>query len=102
PVLEDAGFWDGIRATPANGTLLTDASAVVLPAWLEDQPRRLLQAMTWGIPVVATDGCGLDGLSQVRTVKTGDAQALKDALVAILAKANLANEAASAHSDPYS
>jgi len=80
PVLEGAGFWDGVRATAANGTLLTDAAAVVLPAWLEDQPRRLLQAAGAGVHVICTGACGLDGVAGVKTVATGDVQALSEAV----------------------
>jgi len=76
PVLEGDGFWDGVRATTANGALLQDAAAVVLPAWLEDQPRRLLQAVAAGIPIVASDACGLDGVQGVHVIRTGDVNAL--------------------------
>jgi hypothetical protein len=80
PVLEGGGFWDGVRATPANGALLQDAAVVVLPAWLEDQPRRLLQAVARRIPIVVTDACGLDEVPGARTVPTGDARALRKAI----------------------
>ncbi len=80
PVLEGGSFWDEVRATTANGALLLEAAIVVLPAWLEDQPRRLLQAVAAGIPIVATDACGLDGLPGVRAVPAGDVQALRDAV----------------------
>jgi Glycosyl transferases group 1 len=80
PVLEGGGFWDGVRVAPANGTLLEDAAVVVLPAWLEDQPRRLLQAVAAGTPVIATDACGLDGMSGATTVSAGNAQALHEAV----------------------
>lgn len=78
PVLEGDGFWHGVRATPANGTLLTHAGAIVLPAWLEDQPRRLLQAVASGIPTIATHACGLDDVSGVATVE--DVPSLRNAV----------------------
>jgi hypothetical protein len=80
PLLEGGAFWDGVCASPANGALLKDAAVVVLPAWLEDQPRRLLQAVAAGVPVIASDACGLDGLSGVRTIPIGDAPALRQAV----------------------
>ena len=80
PVLEGDRFWDGVQATPANGALLRDAAVVVLPAWLEDQPRRLLQAAAAGVPVIASDACGLDGVSGVTTVAAGDVRAVCEAL----------------------
>jgi hypothetical protein len=78
PVLEGGEFWDGVRAAPANGALLRDAAAVVLPAWLEDQPRRLLQAVAAGVPVICTDACGLDDIAGTRAVPTGNVQALRE------------------------
>jgi hypothetical protein len=80
PVLESGGFWDGIHVTAANGTLLAEAAIVVLPAWLEDQPRRLLQALGMGIPVIASDACGLEGLPGAKTFPAGNAQALRDVI----------------------
>ena len=79
-LLEGGAFWDGVCASPANGALLKDAAVVALPAWLEDQPRRLLQAVAAGVPVIASDACGLDGLSGVRTIPIGDAPALREAV----------------------
>jgi len=84
PVLEGNGFWDGVRTTPANGTLLADAAVVVLPAWLEDQPRRLLRAVATGVSVIAADACGLDGISGARTVSAGDVQALRKAVAQVM------------------
>ena len=81
PVLEGDGFWHGVRAGPANGTLLVHAGIVVLPAWLEDQPRRLLQAVASGIPTIATHACGLDDVSGVTTVSIRDVPALCKAIV---------------------
>jgi hypothetical protein len=80
PVLEGDGFWHGVRAGPANGTLLVHAGVVVLPAWLEDQPRRVLQAVASGIPTIATHACGLDDVSGVTTVSIRDVPALCKAI----------------------
>ena len=38
---------------------LESAEAVVLPAWVEHQPRLVLRALAMGIPVYATEECGL-------------------------------------------
>ena len=44
-----------------QGTMadLATAYAVVLPAWIEHQPRLALKALSMGIPVFATADCGL-------------------------------------------
>ncbi|MGJ8697067.1 MAG: VanW family protein [Verrucomicrobiaceae bacterium] len=44
------------QATPAD---LSTCDAVVLPAYVENQPRLLLQALAQGIPVIASTACGI-------------------------------------------
>jgi glycosyltransferase involved in cell wall biosynthesis len=85
-VIEDARFWAGLDAAPAAGHWLSGARAVVLPAWVEHQPRRLLQALAAGVPVIATTACGLEGLSGVISVPKGDTAALERALERVLAR----------------
>jgi hypothetical protein len=86
PVLEAPAFWSGIRTEPAGVASLDGARAVVLPAWIEHQPRRLLQAVAAGVPVIASDACGLGGLAGVTTVPAGDVDALRTALGAVLSR----------------
>jgi hypothetical protein len=75
-LLEGGAFWDGVCASPANGALPKDAAVVVLPAgWRISAP--LLQAVAADVPVIASDACGLGGLSGVRTIPIGDAPALR-------------------------
>ena len=56
--LEGAGFWDGVDVERASGDWLAGCCAVVQPAVLEDQPRKLLRAIAEGVPVIATPSCG--------------------------------------------
>ena len=79
-VIEDAQFWGDVEAGPSAGNWLADAQAVVLPAWVEHQPRRLLEAVAAGVPVIASEACGLEGISGVITVPEGDSMALEAAL----------------------
>jgi glycosyltransferase involved in cell wall biosynthesis len=77
--LEGDGFWDGVRtrrADPANW--LDGVSAVVQPALLEDAPRKLLQALASGVPVVATPACGLPPQNGLTLVPVTDTAALID------------------------
>jgi glycosyltransferase involved in cell wall biosynthesis len=53
---------------------------VVLPAWIEHQPRRLLQAVAAGVPVIASEACGLRGVRGVINVPCGDLAALRMAI----------------------
>lgn len=75
--LEGEEFWKGVkieRLTADNW--LDDAALVVLPAFVEQKPRRLLQAVSRGVPVIASRACGLEKLSQVKSIRTGDVAAL--------------------------
>jgi hypothetical protein len=83
PVLEGANFWEGIPTTPAGTDWLEDTAVVVLPAWVEHQPRRLLQAVAAGVPVIASEACGLTGMPGVTTIPAGKPAALRDALATI-------------------
>ncbi len=79
--LEGDGFWDGVRtrrADPANW--LDGVSAVVQPALLEDAPRRLLQALASGVPVIATAACGLIERDGLTTIPAGASEELIEAL----------------------
>jgi hypothetical protein len=52
----------------------------VLPAYVEHRPRMLLSAIVRGIPVIASEACGLHDLPGVVTVPTGDDQVLATAV----------------------
>jgi hypothetical protein len=82
--LEGPGFWDGVEAAPPPGAWLDGVAAVVQPAVIEDQPRRLLAALSAGVPVVATEACGLGERPGLTLVAQGDAEALAAALRAVL------------------
>jgi hypothetical protein len=83
--LEGKNFWEGSTATithqSRNVACLSHATAVVLPAWVEFQPRFLLAAQAQSVPVIATAECGLSDLSGVSIVQAGDVAALRAALV---------------------
>lgn len=83
--LEGPGFWDGVRLAAPDGYWLDGADLVVLPAWVEHRPRRLLEALACGVPVVATPACGLAAEPGLTVIPTGDIDALRDAIVAALA-----------------
>ena len=78
--LEGEGFWDGVDAVRARTDWLDGCCAVVQPAVLEDQPRKLLRAVAEGVPVVATPACGVSHMPGVTTVPVGDVAALSRAL----------------------
>ncbi|KAB8177834.1 vanw family protein [Lysobacter maris] len=62
---------------------LLQADGVVLPAWVEHQPRALLGAIAAGLPVVATPACGLPASLPWTPVEAGDVEGLRRALRAL-------------------
>lgn len=83
-VIESADFWQGIETAPAGENWLANAKAVVLPAWIEPQPRRLLRAVAAGIPVIASEACGMSDVAGVTTLPEGDVGALVAALSKVI------------------
>jgi hypothetical protein len=84
PILESPDFWEGLTISKADGDWLDQAAVVVLPAWIEHQPRRLLRALAAGVPVIASDACGLHPQPGLTVVPTGDADALARALASAI------------------
>jgi hypothetical protein len=89
-MLEGADFWDGVRQdpTPAGGHWLDGVSLVVQPALTQDAPRRLLEALAAGVPIVATPACGLEPEPGLTLVEQGDAEALTAAIGRALSAAS--------------
>jgi hypothetical protein len=85
--LEGASFWaDAPKLTRKHGSPALDSiDAVVLPAWVEHQPRALLRAIAAGVPVIASRACGVEGLPGVRTIAAGDIDGLRAALEEVAA-----------------
>ena len=85
PDLEGERFWGGVRVERASfDDALRGASAVVLPAFVEHQPRRLLRAASCGVPVIASEACGLDPSATVTLVRAGDVAELRTAVESIV------------------
>ena len=74
--LEGEDFWDGVSTVRAEGNWMDGCRAVVQPAVVEEQPRKLLQALACGLPVIATPVCGLGERQGVITIPSGDVEAL--------------------------
>jgi hypothetical protein len=85
--VEDADFWRGFDWEKGGGDWLERADLVVLPAFVEHKPRRLLQAAAHKIPVIASRACGAENVSGITGVETGDAEILREEIEKIL-KAN--------------
>ena len=84
--LEAENFWRGItvRRFSSDQDWLSRAAVVAAPAFVEHQPRSLLKAIACGIPVIATQACGISGLPGVSTIPAGDCEALSAAILKMI------------------
>ena len=81
----DGDFWYGVKARPLEGAEWPcELAAVVLPALVEHEPRALLKALAHGLPVIATEECGLGDIGGLTTVPVCDAEALRNVIVATM------------------
>jgi hypothetical protein len=80
--LEGPDFWHGVRTVTVGNW--DRVAAVVQPALVEDQPRRLLTALAGGIPVIATPACGLDSQQGLVLISADNPTALIEALTVCL------------------
>lgn len=79
--IEGADFWNGFDAERGEGDWMDRADIVVLPAFVEHKPKRLLQAATAGIPVIASNACGVENVSGIETIEIGDVEGLRAAIL---------------------
>ena len=86
PIIEGADFWEGFDIERGPDDWLERASAVVLPAFVEHRPRRLLLAAAAGIPVIASDACGVSNVPGITNLESIDSDLLHGALRAALTR----------------
>jgi hypothetical protein len=86
PHIEGSDFWNGFDVERGSDDWLERADLVVLPAHVEHKPRRLLAAVTNGVPVIATKNCGVSNVEGIRTVSAGDHVELRAAIVETLSQ----------------
>jgi len=70
----------GINHRQAAISDLASATALVMPAWIEHEPRLALRALAMGIPVIASRACGLPVHPLLSEIDAGDVTGLKNAL----------------------
>lgn len=76
PYIEDSDFWAGFDVEKGGDDWLARADLVVLPAFVEHRPRRLLMAAAAGIPVIASAACGVSHVVGIETIETGNTEML--------------------------
>ena len=83
-MIEKEDFWRGFNIEKGGGDWLENADLVVLPAFIEHKPRRLLLAAAKGIPVIASKGCGLENVNGIETVEAGDVGQLRGKILSLI------------------
>lgn len=79
--IEGGEFWRGFEVERGGQDWLDRADVVVLPAFVEHKPRRLLQAAAAGVPVIASRACGVEGVTGIETINCGDVAGLRAAIL---------------------
>ncbi len=81
--IEGADFWQSFdtEQRPAANGWLDDANLVVLPAFVEHRPRRLLDAAARKIPVIASVACGVSQIDGIETVEAGSVNDLREKIL---------------------
>jgi hypothetical protein len=84
--LEGKDFWRGVcvEHKAYQPDWLDGAAAVILPAFVEHKPRRLLEAVARGVPVIASTACGLENVKGVVNVAVGDVDALRSEIKGVV------------------
>ena len=86
--LEGADFWSGFDYEKGGDDWLEKTDLVVLPAFVEHKPRRLLQAVANHIPVIASVNCGLENVAAIQSIEAGNVRRLRAAISEFLPNAS--------------
>jgi hypothetical protein len=85
PCLEGQNFWQDVAVIQLSAKdWLSRARVVVMPAFVEHQPRRILKAVTEGIPVIVSEECGVPPGEGITVIPAGNAEALARELAAFV------------------
>lgn len=57
-IIEGVNFWGDLNPEQFNGDY-REIGYIVYPTYIENQPRQILKALSYGIPVITTKACGL-------------------------------------------
>jgi vancomycin resistance protein VanW len=79
PGEEGPGFWGDRDVRLAQG-LPGELAGVILPAIVEHRPATLLRALAAGLPVIATEACGLPPQPGLTLIEPCDPAALRGAI----------------------
>ncbi len=78
--LEHESALSGVATVPFSADWPQRCAAAILPAYVAHQPRPLLRALAYGVPVIASRACGLGGLAGVTTLHDITADSIRHCL----------------------
>ena len=84
PIIENPDFWKGFDVEAGGPDWLQYADLVVLPAYVEHRPRRLVLAASSGIPVIASHACGVENVEGIETIETNSREKLSQMIISNL------------------
>jgi hypothetical protein len=76
-LIENADFWKAFDVEKGADDWLEKADLIVLSAFIEHKPRRILQAVSNKIPVIASKSCGLENVEGITIIETGNSEDLR-------------------------
>jgi hypothetical protein len=76
-LIENQNFWHGFDVEKGDAEWLAKADLVVLPAFVEHKPRRILEAAVNRIPVIASKACGVETVANIQIIETGNSVQLR-------------------------
>ena len=76
-IIEGANFWEDIIIEKFKGNF-EEIGLIVYPTYIENQPRQILKAISNGVSVITTSACGLDEHKNIKVLKIGDIEGIKN------------------------
>ncbi len=75
--LEDPNFWGDFYVEQFKGDY-KEIGLIVYPTFIENQPRQILKALSYGIPVITTTACGLEKQDNISIFNIEDIEGIKN------------------------
>ncbi|MDB5136261.1 MAG: hypothetical protein JWP37_2864 [Mucilaginibacter sp.] len=82
--LENAEFWKDVNIQIAGVNLFENIGLVIIPTYIEHQPRLILKALALNIPVITTPACGITERENLNIIPAGDYDAFKAAVLKLI------------------
>ena len=82
-LLEGGNFWEELKPKQYKGDL-NEIELIVYPTYVENQPRKILRAISSGVPVITTTACGIEKHENLRVFDIKDTKGIKKEIIKAL------------------